>query len=228
MITPELDAAALLSFVRMPDLPLARAWMCARLGASAPPAVINAMAVIPRHAFAPHRWRVAYSDLALWTGATWMTPPGTVAHVAGALPNGRPRRILEIGTGTGYQTALLAALGHHVTTLDVSAPCVADARARLAALGASKTVIEQANGLEASYGGARYEAIVVNAALFESPVPLLAYLDGSGGVVIAPVVSADGSQRLVRFEVRGTETRVLDLGRCRFAPIVPPNGKETP
>src|SRR5689334_152692 len=158
----EVDAAALLSFTRMPDLPLARRWMCARLrAAAAPPPVLAAMEVIPRHCFAPVRWRVGYAELSFWTGTAWMLSPATVARVAGALPELSGARVLEIGTGSGYQTALLSMLGAEVVSLDASQGCLSEARGRLKALG-TPAVVEQSDG-DAGYDGeTRYDAIVVN------------------------------------------------------------------
>lgn len=224
---PELDGAALLSSEILPDLPLARAWMCARLRGAAPSRVIGAMKVLPRHAFIPPRWRVAYAELALWTGTTWMTPPRTVARVLAALPDLTGKRVVEIGTGTGYQTALLSALGAAVTSFEVIAKCAAQARARIDAAGARNVVVRDKNGLADDAGVC--DVVVVNAALQAPPIELLDRLQDGRGVVVAPVLAADGSQRLLRFERRDrTGLRVLDLGACLFPTAVPPKRKEIP
>jgi protein-L-isoaspartate(D-aspartate) O-methyltransferase len=225
----ELDCAALLSFARLPDLPLARAWMCNRLGASTATRILAAMQAIPRHAFIPHRWRVAYTDLSLWTGATWMTRPRTVARVLAALPAVGGARVMEIGTGSGYQTALLAALGASVTSFEIAEPCTDQARRRLDALGAHDVVLRNEDGLAADSDGPLYDAIVVNAALSAPPISLFRFLDGGRGVVVAPVTAADGSQRVLRFESRdGSTLRALDMGACLYAPAILATGKELP
>ena len=218
----KLDATALLSFARVPDLPLARAWMCARLGPAIAAHVLAVMHAIPRHAFIPHRWRVAYTDLALWTGATWMTRPRTVARVLAAFPALGGARVMETGTGSGYQTALLTALGASVTSFEIAEGCCAEARRRLKALGADDVAVRDENGLVAGSDSACYDAIVVNGALSAPPVSLMRYLDGGRGVVVAPVVAADGSQRLLRLESRdGSTLRMLDLGPCLYPRAVP-------
>jgi protein-L-isoaspartate(D-aspartate) O-methyltransferase len=226
-MTRDLDSAALLAHARVPDLPLARAWMCVRIGRAAAGPAMDAMAMLPRHAFLPRRWRVAYTELALWTGETWMTPPRTIARVLRALPELAGLRVMEIGTGTGYQTALLAALGAKVTSFETSTACTDEARARLEALSASDVVLRNENAWDAH--AARCDAIVVNAAIDAYPTALLRRLDGGRGVIVAPVASSDGSQHLLRIESRdGKSTRVLDLGACLFPPAVPPLRKELP
>lgn len=223
---PEVDAAALLSFTRLPDLPLARAWMCTRLRDAAPSRVIDAMQALPRHAFIPPRWRVSYAELALWTGTTWMTAPRTVARILAALPDLEGKHVLEIGTGTAYQAALLFALGATVTSFEVLAKCAGEGRARLDALGANDVSVRNENGL-AEAGDDGYDAIVVNAALPAPPVDLLRRLANGRGVLIAPVYASDGSQRLLRFETRDADAlRVLDLGACVLPPAIPPKRKE--
>src|SRR5438045_3141454 len=79
---------AFLAHAGATDLPLARKWMCTKLRArGVPEPVVAAFNVVPRHAFAPPlRWRVAYLDLDLWTGVTWMTAPLTVARALEAIP----------------------------------------------------------------------------------------------------------------------------------------------
>jgi protein-L-isoaspartate(D-aspartate) O-methyltransferase len=218
-----LDRDALLEFVGVPDLPLARRWMCERLAAAnISHEVLSAMAAIPRHCFAPpHRWPVAYLDVDLWTGATWMTAPGTVARVVDAMPRLEGSRILEIGTGTGYQSALLAHLATHVVSNDLSPVCVAWAAERLTALDARGADVALGDGFGAHGVSPGFDAIAVNAALPAVPTALFELLSPGGGVIVAPVACAGSAQRLVRWTVpeRGTPTMV-DLGACRFPPAV--------
>jgi protein-L-isoaspartate(D-aspartate) O-methyltransferase len=181
-------------------------------------AVIDAMSAVPRHHFAPMtRWRVAYLDLDLWTGATWMTRPGTVARVVDALPSERGLRILEIGTGTGYQAALCAALGAEVVSYDLSASCTAPARRQLESDGHSLVAVKDGNGLEPDDSAGTFDAVIVNGVVTAFPTQLWQCLR-SGGVIVVPLVSSDGTQRLLRYTSR-QQLSVVDLGPCRFAPL---------
>jgi protein-L-isoaspartate(D-aspartate) O-methyltransferase len=205
------------------DLPLARAWMCEQLRATgASEDVLEAMAAVPRHGFAPPaRWRVAYLDLDLWTGSTWMTAPGTVARVVEGLPRGRGRRVLEIGTGTGYQAAVLAAVGARVKTVEVSPECREAASARLRALDMDDVEVAEGDGLRLPIGPSGFDGVVINAAVSAVPTQLFAAFGARGGVLVAPLVVADGSQRLHRYTVGADGGLVVvDLGACRFPPAV--------
>jgi protein-L-isoaspartate(D-aspartate) O-methyltransferase len=156
-----------------------------------------------------------------------MLSPATVARVAGALPELSGARVLEIGTGSGYQTALLSMLGAEVVSLDASQGCLSEARGRLKALG-TPAVVEQSDG-DAGYDGeTRYDAIVVNVPLPAPPLNLLPRLEAGRGVVVAPVATSDGWQRLMRIELRNDQERVLDLGPCQFAPVTTTQRKELP
>jgi protein-L-isoaspartate(D-aspartate) O-methyltransferase len=216
-----LDAAGLLALTGMVDLPLARSWMCEQLrAANVSHHVLSAMAAVPRHCFAPaSRWRVAYVDLDLWTGVTWMTSPRTVARALDAVPRAPGTRVLEIGTGTGYQTALLAHMRADVTTVDVSWACARLAAERLAALGARRVVAVVGDGFAPRAFSAPLDAVVVNAALPAVPAQLFELLAPSG-VVVAPVSAAGGGQRLLRCSVSAAGAgRILDLGHCSVPPI---------
>jgi protein-L-isoaspartate(D-aspartate) O-methyltransferase len=183
-------------------------------------AVIDAMAAVPRHHFAPiTRWRVAYLDLDLWTGATWMTRPGTVARVVDALPREPGLRILEIGTGTGYQAALFATLGAEVVSYDLSPSCTARATQQLEWLGNSRISVKAGNGLKPDDSAGEFDAIVVNGVVTAFPTQLWKCLRPSGGVIVVPLVSSDGTHRLLRYASH-QKLSVVDLGPCRFAPLL--------
>jgi protein-L-isoaspartate(D-aspartate) O-methyltransferase len=222
------DAAGLLMLMGVPDLPLARFWLGEQLRASGiSEDVLGAMTDVPRHGFAPPaRWRVAYLDLDLWTGVTWMTRPGTVARVVDALPRSERLRILEIGTGSGYQTAVLAAaLGADVTSLEISPACLKSATERLRALGITRAEVKLGNGLEPGTLPAEFDGIVVNAALPALQTQLFGLLSQGGGVIVVPLVVSDGSQRLLRYALLGDEITVVDLGKCNFPLAIPAPGE---
>ena len=213
-----LSPARLLARVAMPDLPLARAWMCEELRTRCvSEEVLEVMAAVPRHAFAPPtRWRGTYVDQDIWTGITWMTSPGTVARVLDALSPVPDMRILEIGTGTGYQSALLDGLGAQVLSVDVSAACTAFAGETLRSLGATGVRLLTTNGLTQGVAAEGFDAVLVNAALTSPPGPLLESLLPDGGVLIMPTIVSDGSQRLLEYELSRSEATFVDLGSCRF------------
>lgn len=224
-----LDPANLLALSAMPDLPLARAWMCEQLRASGISVdVVKAMSFIPRHGFSPpERWRVAYVDQDIWTGLTWMMAPRTTARIIDALPRRHSNRILEIGTGTGYQTALLMAMNIQVVSIDISLAGVTYARMRLHALGATGVRVFCDNALSPILldVNVKFDCIVVDAAITATPVTLFKFLKPEGGVVIAPTIMSDGSQRLLRYEISENSTiRAAELGPCKYQPIIPGGG----
>lgn len=223
-LSTSLNPAGLLALSAMPDFPLARAWMCEQLSASAISAdVVKAMSVIPRHGFSPpERWRVAYIDQDIWTGATWMTAPGTIARAVDALPRRRANRILEIGTGTGYQTALLIALNIEIVSVDISQACVIYAHTRLRALGATGKRVFCDNALMPVIldVNVKFDSVVVNAAISTPPTTLFEFLPPEGGIVVAPTIMSDGSQRLLRYKISGSAITCADLGACKYQPII--------
>lgn len=215
-----LDAVALLTSLSMPDLPLARNWMCEQLRAARiSERTLMAFGKVPRHAFAPaDRWRTAYLDLDLWTGHTWMTAPGVVARVVDALEPVSELRVLEIGTGTGYQTALLAALGAEVVSVELSSACVRIAGERLRTLGAERVEVVHGNGFAAKFVPTEFDRIVVNGTLMLPPTYFLESLRDWSGVLVAPFFAADRSHRLIRLDrTPNKEPRMMDLGDCRLA-----------
>lgn len=222
---PQLDIAGLIGLVGGFDLPTARRWMCQQLRAlNISQNVISAMSTIPRHAFAPpSRWRTVYLNLDLWTGITWLTRPGTIGRVLDALPSKPSLRILEIGTGTGYQTSILAALGAKVLSVDVSQACCEMASERLRLLRASSVVVQVINGLATEAIDQKFDVVLINAAAQALPRGLLNLLGSDGGTIILPVFMSDGSQRLVRYNCSpDRDVTLLDLGECKFVPLIEP------
>jgi len=218
-----IDPEALLAWRGIHDLPLARRWMCHKLESKGiPENVLAAFQTVPRHVFAPvNRWRVAYLDLDLWTGVTWMTSPATVARVVAAIPFRRPApRIYEVGTGTAYQTTILAAIGATVVTAEIHPECSFQARLLFENLAIPSVTVRLQNGVCFPPSGEIFDAVVVNCALPGFPDNLV-HLVGPGGVLIAPVSRADGSQRLMRYSISGTgPCSSVNLGTCRFLPAV--------
>src|SRR4051794_25432222 len=152
--------------------------------------VLVAMASVPREAFLdPEQDRLAYADEALPIafGQT-ISQPYIVGRMTELLGVGPGDRVLEIGTGSGYQAAVLAAMGCHVTTIERHAGLAADARQRLQTLGLGADVeIRVGDGSLGAPDGAPWRGILVAAAAPTIPDALREQLDPAGGRLVLPV-----------------------------------------
>jgi protein-L-isoaspartate(D-aspartate) O-methyltransferase len=183
--------------------------------------VLNAMETVPREVFVPEEWREqAYEDRALpiACGQT-ISAPSVVAQMTAALAVGDRHTVLEIGTGSGYQTAILARLARRVTTIDRYRTLVKAAEARWQALGITNITAIVADGREGWPRQAPFDRILVTAAAEKAPARLVAQLV-DGGILIAPVGPADAVQRLTAFQKDGTRVDTRDLGGVRFVPLM--------
>jgi protein-L-isoaspartate(D-aspartate) O-methyltransferase len=183
--------------------------------------VLAAMERVPRHEFAPEEYRgQAYEDhpLPIGEGQT-ISQPYIVALMLDALRLTPTDKVLEIGTGSGYVTALLAELTESVTSIERHESLAESARALLAALGYSNLTVATGDGTRGFPEAAPYDAIVVSAAAAEMPPALIAQL-GEGGRMIIPVGSDDSQQlRLLRMEDGQPHIEFREL--CRFVPLLP-------
>lgn len=185
------------------------------------PRVREAFERVPRHLFVPSALAgEAYGDHALPIGAAQtITQPANVARSIELLGLSRAARVLEIGTGSGYQTALLALLSHHVFSLERIPELAAGAVKTLAALGIRNVSIRVFDG---SYGWsehAPYDAIVVSASAPEVPAPLVAQLKG-GGRLVVPVGPPSRQRLLVVRKLPNGRTRTEDAGEVAYVPLV--------
>lgn len=183
--------------------------------------VLNAMETVPREVFVPEEWRgEAYEDRALpiACGQT-ISAPSVVAQMTAALAVGDRHTVLEIGTGSGYQTAILARLARRVTTIDRYRTLVKAAEARWQALGITNITAIAADGREGWPRQAPFDRILVTAAAEKAPARLVAQLVDSG-ILVAPVGPADGVQRLTAFRKDGIRVDTRDLGGVRFVPLM--------
>src|SRR5579864_8851896 len=182
--------------------------------------VLAAMERVPRHEFAPERYREqAYEDhpLPIGEGQT-ISQPYIVAIMLDALKLSRTDKVLEIGTGSGYVTALLAELTAGVISIERHESLAESARALLAALGYSNLKVVTGDGTQGFLESAPYDAIVVSAAAAEIPPALIGQL-GEGGRMIIPVGSGDSQQlRVVRLENGQPNIEFREL--CRFVPLI--------
>ena len=182
--------------------------------------VLDAMARVPRHEFAPERYRhQAYDDhpLPIGEGQT-ISQPYIVALMLEALALSPADRVLEVGTGSGYLTALLAELVAQVFSVERHAALAGAARDLLVRLGYTNVKVIVGDGTQGFAEAAPYDAIIVSAAAAEVPVALLAQL-AEGGRMILPVGTAD-SQQLQLIRIEGGQPRIALRELCRFVPLV--------
>jgi protein-L-isoaspartate(D-aspartate) O-methyltransferase len=182
--------------------------------------VLDAMERVPRHEFAPERYRdQAYEDhpLPIGEGQT-ISQPYIVGLMLDSLELAPKDTVLEIGTGSGYVTALLAELTSQVISIERHASLADSARALLATLGYSNVGIVTGDGTQGFPQAAPYDAIMVSAAAPRVPPALLDQLADSGRMTI-PVGTQETQQlRLVRMRNGQPEVEFREL--CRFVPLI--------
>ena len=187
--------------------------------------VLAAMQAIPRHIFAPPDLAAeAYEDhpLPIAGGAT-VSQPYIVGLMTQALALRKEDRVLEIGSGSGYQTAILAQLAARVFAIELHAPHVAEAQARLHALGlAEKVEMRAGDGRGGWREQAPFDAILAAACFDRVPGELLAQLAEGGRIVYpqAPAPSRDEDQDLWLGRKSGGRLHTTWLGACRFVPLL--------
>ena len=186
--------------------------------------VLDAMLRVPRHEFAPERYRdQAYEDhpLPIGEGQT-ISQPYIVARMLEALALKPTDKVLEVGTGSGYLTSLLAELAAQVYSVERHAALADAARDLLARMGYSNVRVIVGDGRQGYIEGASYDAIIVSAAASDVPRALLEQL-GEGGRMIIPVGPADSQQlQLIRMVNGQPRTSLHEL--CRFVPLVAEEG----
>ncbi|TMF87552.1 MAG: protein-L-isoaspartate(D-aspartate) O-methyltransferase [Chloroflexi bacterium] len=179
--------------------------------------VLQAMAEIPREDFVPDDLkRAAYEDSALSIGhGQTISQPLVVASMTQALALSGDENVLEIGTGSGYQAAILARLCRHVVTVEVVPQLAEAAAARLRRLGLANLEVAVGDGWNGWPPAAPYEGVLVACAAPALPAPLLEQMTPAGRLVI-PIGPEGGDQVLQLVRKDG---RASDLFPVRFVPL---------
>jgi|SRR5579859_5704746 len=182
--------------------------------------VLDAMTRVPRHEFAPERFRdQAYEDhpLPITEGQT-ISQPFIVASMLEALALSPHNNVLEVGTGSGYVTALLAELTAQVVSMERHSSLAEAARQLLNNMAYQNVRVITGDGSLGFPDSAPYQAIIVSAAAAEVPHELVQQLDDGGRMIIP--VGRDDAQQLQLIEKRNGQLRTNLRELCRFVPLI--------
>ncbi len=180
--------------------------------------LLSTMLSVPRHLFVPEAQRAkAYRDSPLRIGyEQTISQPYIVAFMTQALDVDPDHRALEIGTGSGYQAAVLGTLAKEVYTIEIVAPLAERARQTLSGLGYRNIEVRTGNGYLGWPEHAPYDRIMVTAAPDEVPAALVQQLK-IGGLMVIPIGTRTQELRVLRRTAAGMET--LDTLPVRFVPM---------
>lgn len=184
------------------------------------PRVIAAMAEVPRHLFVPNSLQSqAYRDTALPIGeGQTISQPYMVALMSAALELKGKERVLEIGTGSGYQTAILSKLAARVYSVERIRSLLERARKIFEQLQCYNVLTRLFDGSLGWKEEAPFDAILVTAATASPPPPLLQQLK-EGGIMVIPIGSGQ-AQKLIRLRRRLKSFIQEDLGECQFVAMI--------
>ena len=185
-------------------------------------ATIVAMRTVPRHEFVPEDQRVhAYEDVPLPIGHDQTISQPAVVALMTQLVEPRPgKKVLEVGTGSGYQAAVLAQAGCRVWTIEIFRALAEESRARLVRLGYANVIVRHGDGYAGWPGVAPFDAIVVTAAAESIPPPLLKQL-GPGGRLVMPVGRESSEQALLLVQKDSAgEISTREILPVRFVPFL--------
>ena len=190
--------------------------------------VLQAMRSVPRHAFVPEALQArAYGDHALpISGSQTISQPYIVARMTELLEIDSASRVLEIGAGSGYQTAILAKVAGQVYSIERIASLAREAQNRIRQLNTYNATVKCFDGTLGWAANAPYDAVLVAAGGPTVPEPLVAQLK-LGGRLVVPVGNSRESQRLVRVIKTEIRYRLEDHGACAFVPLIGQHGWST-
>lgn len=189
------------------------------------PNVLEAMRSVPRHFFVPEALRGrAYGDHALPINFNQtISQPFIVARMSELLELNKNSRVLEIGAGSGYQTAVLARLASQVYSIERIGELAREAQARLRELGIYNATVKAFDGTLGWNAHSPYDGILVAAGGPRIPEPLIAQLK-TGGHLVIPIGETRESQKLVRVIKTENGTRIEEHGPCQFVPLIGEHG----
>jgi protein-L-isoaspartate(D-aspartate) O-methyltransferase len=192
------------------------------------PKVLEAMRSVPRHAFVPEALQGrAYGDHALpISGRQTISQPYIVARMTELLEVNGDSRVLEIGAGSGYQTAILAKVAGQVYSIERIASLAREAQSRIRQLNIYNATVKCFDGTLGWAANAPYDAVLVAAGGPTVPEPLVAQLK-VGGRLVLPVGESREAQRLVRVIKTATGSSQEDHGACAFVPLIGQHGWST-
>jgi protein-L-isoaspartate(D-aspartate) O-methyltransferase len=187
--------------------------------------VLAAMNSIPRHFFVPEALRAqAYGDHALPINSNQtISQPFIVARMTQLLEIDKNSRVLEIGAGSGYQTAVLAHLAEQVYAIERLGELAREAHARLRELGIYNATVKAFDGTLGWSAHGPYDGILVAAAGPRIPDPLIAQLK-PGGRLVMPIGETRDAQRLMRVIKTEHGQKLEEHGSCQFVPLIGQHG----
>lgn len=187
--------------------------------------VLQAMRAVPRHFFVPEALRGrAYGDHALPISSNQtISQPFIVARMTELLELGPDSRVLEIGAGSGYQTAVLAQVATQLFAIERIGDLAREAQSRIRQLGIYNATVKCFDGTLGWVANAPYDGILVAAGGPSVPEPLVAQLK-VGGKLVVPIGETRESQHLVRVIKTTTGRREEDHGPCAFVPLIGQHG----
>jgi protein-L-isoaspartate(D-aspartate) O-methyltransferase len=189
------------------------------------PNVLEAMLRVPRHFFVPEALRGrAYGDHALPIDFNQtISQPFIVARMTELLELDKKSRVLEIGAGSGYQTAVLAQLASQVYSIERIGELARQAQARIREVGIQNATVKAFDGTLGWNAYGPYDGILVAAGGPRIPDPLIAQLK-TGGRLVIPIGETRESQRLVRVIKTEAGHKVEEHGPCQFVPLIGQHG----
>ena len=188
--------------------------------------VLAVMRRIPRHEFVPEDYKdLAYNDRALPIGeGQTISQPYIVAYMTQVLGVQEGEKVMEIGTGSGYQAAILSELGGEVYTIEIVEPLGMAAKRRLKALGYRNVTLRIGDGYNGWPEVAPFDAIMVTAGAETLPQPLMEQL-ADGGRMVIPIGPHGGVRQLTLITRKNGKFKSEKLMAVRFVPFVRQSGK---
>lgn len=186
-----------------------------------PDHVLEAMEKVPRDMFVEGHFRThALDDMALPIDAgQTISQPSIVAKMTQALDVGPRHKVLEVGTGSGYQAAILSHLARRVYSVERHRTLSIKARARIEALQLRNVIITTSDGTQGMPDQAPFDRIMLTAAAEDPPANLLEQLR-MGGIMVLPVGQSDAVQSLIKVEKKPDGLTYSELAEVRFVPLI--------